>query len=32
VVVMREGRVTGMIDRTEDAFNQEDIMKCAWEV
>ena len=32
VVVMREGRVTGMIDRNEDAFNQEDIMKCAWEV
>ena len=32
VIVMREGRVTGEIDRSEIRFNQEDIMKCAWEV
>ena len=32
VVVMREGHITGIIDRDDIAFNQEDIMKFAWEV
>lgn len=32
VIVMREGRITGEISRGTDAFNQEDIMKAAWEV
>lgn len=32
VVVMREGKVTGIMSRNSDKFNQEDIMKAAWEV
>lgn len=32
VIVMRDGRITGEINREDDAFNQEDIMKAAWEV
>ena len=32
VVVMREGHVTAVMDRKADKFNQEDIMKAAWEV
>lgn len=30
VIVMREGKVMGEIDRGSDFFNQEDIMKAAW--
>lgn len=30
VVVMRGGRVTGILDRDSDHFNQEDIMRAAW--
>lgn len=30
VVVMREGRIMATIDRNDDYFNQEDIMKAAW--
>ncbi len=32
VIVMRGGRITGEMDRNTDHFNQEDIMKAAWEV
>ncbi len=32
VIVMREGHITGEMDRATDHFNQEDIMKAAWEV
>ena len=32
VIVMRGGRITGEMDRSTDRFNQEDIMKAAWEV
>jgi ribose transport system ATP-binding protein len=32
VIVMRGGKVTGEMHRGDDAFNQEDIMKAAWEV
>ena len=32
VIVMREGRITGEMGRETDAFNQEDVMKAAWEV
>ena len=32
VVVMREGRITGIMERDKDDFSQEDIMKAAWEV
>ena len=32
VIVMREGRVTGEIERATEHFNQESIMKAAWEV
>ena len=32
VVVMREGRITGLVNRDDPEFNQEDIMKMAWEV
>ncbi|OYP59351.1 hypothetical protein CG709_00490, partial [Lachnotalea glycerini] len=30
VIVMREGRVTGEIDRNTDKFSSEIIMKAAW--
>lgn len=30
VIIMREGRIMGEIDREGDNFNQEDIMKAAW--
>ena len=30
VIVMREGRVTGEIERATEHFNQESIMKAAW--
>lgn len=30
VVVMRSGRVMGILDRESDHFNQEDIMRAAW--
>ena len=30
VIVMREGRITGEISATEEAFNQEDVMTAAW--
>ena len=32
VLVMREGRITGEMSRSTDAFNQESVMKAAWEV
>ena len=32
VIVMRDGKITGSMDRGEVAFCQEDIMKAAWEV
>ena len=32
VIVMRGGHITGSMNRDEDAFNQETIMKAAWEV
>ena len=32
VIVMRGGKVTGTMKRGDDAFNQESIMKAAWEV
>ena len=32
VIVMRGGKITGTMKRGDDAFNQEDIMKAAWEV
>ena len=32
VIVMRGGKITGTMDRNTDRFNQEDIMKAAWEV
>ncbi|MBR0093231.1 MAG: sugar ABC transporter ATP-binding protein [Lachnospiraceae bacterium] len=32
VIVMREGHITGEMKRGEDNFNEEDIMKGAWEV
>ena len=32
VIVMRGGRITAEIERSSDQFNQEDIMKAAWEV
>ena len=32
VIVMREGKITGQMSRDEDTFNDEDIMKAAWEV
>ena len=32
VIVMRGGKITGEMDRDTDRFNQEDIMKAAWEV
>lgn len=32
VIVMRGGKITGEMHRGDDAFNQEDIMKAAWEV
>ena len=32
VYVMRGGRITGSMERNTDSFNQEDIMKAAWEV
>ena len=32
VIVMRGGKITGEMDRNTDRFNQEDIMKAAWEV
>lgn len=30
VIVMREGRITGELDRDSEYFNQDDIMKAAW--
>ena len=32
VIVMRGGRITGVVDRNDPEFNQEDLMKYAWEV
>ena len=32
VIVMREGHITGEMSRDETAFNEESIMKAAWEV
>ena len=32
VIVMRSGHITAEIERNSDMFNQEDIMKAAWEV
>ncbi len=32
ILVMREGKITGSMERNTDKFNQEDIMKAAWEV
>jgi ribose transport system ATP-binding protein len=32
VVVMREGHITAIVDRDSAEFNQEDLMKHAWEV
>ncbi|MFV0529466.1 MAG: ATP-binding cassette domain-containing protein [Lachnospiraceae bacterium] len=32
VLVMRTGKITGEIDRDSEFFNQETIMKAAWEV
>ncbi len=32
VVVMREGHITAIVDRDSEEFNQEDLMKHAWEV
>ncbi|MBQ3104308.1 MAG: sugar ABC transporter ATP-binding protein [Lachnospiraceae bacterium] len=32
IIVMREGKITGTMHRNTDNFNQEDIMKAAWEV
>lgn len=32
VVVMRGGKITGVVDRNDPEFNQEDLMKYAWEV
>ncbi len=32
VIVMREGHITGEVDYGSEEFNQEDIMKFAWEV
>lgn len=32
VIVMRSGRITGEIKRNDNEFNQESIMKAAWEV
>lgn len=32
VIVMRSGRITGEIERNDNEFNQESIMKAAWEV
>jgi ribose transport system ATP-binding protein len=32
VIVMRSGRITGEIDRESEDFNQESIMRAAWEV
>ena len=32
VIVMRSGRITGEINRESEEFNQESIMRAAWEV
>lgn len=32
IIVMREGKITGIMERDTDNFNQEDIMRAAWEV
>ena len=32
VIVMRGGKITGEMNRGDDAFCQESIMKAAWEV
>ena len=32
VIVMRSGRITGEINRESEEFNQESIMRVAWEV